>query len=446
MEHLSIVVGVSGGPDSLALLHFLWSQRQKWNLELVAAHVDHMFRGEESYEEAMFVKEFCHHHDIPFELERVNVPNFMKETGKSSQVAARECRYRFYQKVMKKHHSKWLALAHHGDDQMETILMRLTRGSTGKARAGIPFQRPFGEGNIIRPFLCLSKEEIEAYCRFHKLNPRRDPSNEKDDYSRNRFRHHVLPFIKSENGKAHEHFQRFSDDLIEDEKFLEELTKEKMNTVMEKEQDKITVNIKMFLQMPLPLQRRGIQLILNYLYKEKPASLTAIHIEQIVSLMKNLHPSGILDFPEGLRIIRSYDLCHFQMKVNKPDPYVIEITEPGVIALPNGTSMTIERCEHYVNKVDPDTILFDEAQIQFPLIVRTRKDGDRMSLKGMNGTKKVKDIFIDAKIPLDLRDNWPIVTNNEGEIIWLPSLKKSSHACSQEKPYTHYIFLTYKKQ
>jgi tRNA(Ile)-lysidine synthase len=232
IENKKMVVGVSGGPDSLALLHFLWMQREEKNLSIVAAHVDHMFRGQESFEDALFVKAYCEQKEIPFEMARINVPEIIQRTKKNSQVASRQARYEFFEGIMEKYKYDFLALGHHGDDQVETILMRLTRGSSGAARAGIPFTRPFGNGFIIRPFLSLTKEELSEYCQKQHLVPRIDPSNKKSIYSRNRFRNEVLPFLKAENQNVHEHFQRFSEDVQNDEILLQELTVQRMNKVM----------------------------------------------------------------------------------------------------------------------------------------------------------------------------------------------------------------------
>ncbi|MFK9094948.1 tRNA lysidine(34) synthetase TilS [Bacillus salipaludis] len=444
LENKKIIVGVSGGPDSLALLHYLLKEKEKKNLTIVAAHVDHMFRGEESFLDAMFVKSFCEQHGgVPFEMVRINVPEIMEATGKSSQIAARDVRYDFYLKMMEKYQFPYLALGHHGDDQMETMLMRLTRGSSGKARAGIPFIRPFHDGTIFRPFLCLTKDEIQRYCKEHNLTPRIDPSNEKGIYSRNRFRKQVLPFLKSENSHVHEHFQRFSEELQSDEAFLQELTVERLHTVVTKrEEDKITIDIKRLLEMPLPLQRRGIQLILNYLYKEKPASLSAIHIDQVFSLIHHHEPSGKLDFPNGLKVIRSYFQLAFQFQEIITEPYAYEISEPGTIMLPTGRSIRIDYVEREIADPQHNTVFFNAESINWPIIIRTRKKGDRMTLKGMQGSKKLKDIFIDQKVPVQDRDNWPVITDKEGFIIWLPDLKKSS---LEGIDYTakQYIQLTY---
>ncbi|QCJ40503.1 tRNA lysidine(34) synthetase TilS [Bacillus sp. S3] len=444
LNNKKMIVGVSGGPDSLALLHYLLKKREKWNLAIVVTHIDHMFRGEESFLDAMFVKSFCEQHDIPFEMEQVNVPEIMKETGKSSQIAAREVRYGFYLKIMKKYGFPYLVLAHHGDDQIETILMRLTRGSSGTARAGIPFTRQFHEGTIIRPFLCVTKDEIQHYCQEHNLTPRIDPSNAKDVYSRNRFRKQILPFLKKENRHVHEHFQRFSEELKSDEDFLQELAASRLkNVVTKREEDNITIDIKSFLEMPLPLQRRGFQLILNYLYKERPASLSAVHIDQVFVLLHHHEPSCKLDFPNGLKVIRSYYQLSFQFQLKEAEPYGFEIYEPGTITLPNGRSISIELLESDMSDDKRHTALFNADRIHWPIIIRSRKKGDRMTLKGIKGSKKLKDIFIDQKVPVYERDRWPVITDKEGLIIWLPELKKSSLE-GIDTTAKQYIQLTYR--
>jgi len=441
-----IVIGVSGGPDSLALLHYLLAEKEKQDLHLVVAHVDHMFRGQESYEDAIFVRDFCEQHRIPFEMTRVNVPEIMNKTGKSSQIAARDVRYEFFLKIMEKYQYPFLALAHHGDDQMETMLMRVTRGSTGLARAGIPFIRPFYKGTIFRPFLGLERADIIDYCQKQNLSPRIDPSNEKGIYSRNRFRKEIIPFLKKENPHVHEHFQRFSEELTSDEIFLQELTVQQMNTVMtKKEESKITIDIQRFLEVALPLQRRGIQLILNYLYKEKPASLSAVHIDQVFFLIQHPHPSGQLDFPNGLKVTRSYYSLSFQFESIEVPSYHFEMTEPGVINLPNGGEIRSRYVIGEIPPIDGNTALLSVNRLKWPIIIRSRKEGDRMTIKGMQGSKKLKSIFIDQKVPVQERNLWPVVTDKDGRIIWLPGLKKSS---IEGIDYTaqQYILFTYQSK
>ncbi|PLT30842.1 tRNA lysidine(34) synthetase TilS [Peribacillus deserti] len=441
-----LLVGVSGGPDSLALLHFLHSMSGQYGLGLVAAHVDHMFRGEESYEDLVFVKKYCEERSIVFEGTRVNVNRYMSETGQSSQTAARTLRYRFYQEMMVKHSIHKLVLGHHGDDQMETILMRLTRGASGAARAGIPVKRPFGNGEIVRPFLPLEKRDILEYCSRQGLEPRLDPSNEKESYSRNRFRLSVLPFLKRENIKAHEHFQRFSKEIREDEELLLELTKSKMESIWVK-QSKLesAIHVKGLMAMPNSLQRRAVQLILNYLYGENPESLSAKHTSQLMELFVNPDPSAELHFPKGLLVKKSYEVCMFSFLQTKPKTYYLKLEVPGEILLPNGYKIKAEYSKGSACKNDNSTFLMPAREARMPFIARTREEGDRMYPKGLRGSKKIKDIFINEKIPIEKRDAWPIVVDSSGEILWVPSLRKSSREAERGDDQQIYIYLEYIK-
>ncbi|WP_010285414.1 tRNA lysidine(34) synthetase TilS [Bacillus timonensis] len=443
-EGSTIIVGVSGGPDSLALLHYLFHQQKESTL--IAAHVDHMFRGKESEEDLLYVREFCESYQIPFESIQVDVTSYKKEHSISSQVAAREVRYDFFADVMRKYKAEYLALGHHGDDQIETILMRLVRGSKGIGYAGMQVKRPFSCGSIIRPFLAVTKADIEKYCLELSLVPKRDPSNDRDDYTRNRFRHHVLPFLKQENPAVHEHFLRFNQYITEDNQVLDELTIEKMNKVMKRNgENDIEIEISPFLAMPKSLQRRGIQLILNYLYKELPHSLSAVHIDNLITFLESNHPSGELHFPAGLRIVKSYDSCTYTYKdcKEKPSPYRFRIDTPGLYKLEDGSEIKSQIRKDYPQAlVGNDCFVIDPDTIHLPIFVRTRKVGDKMTVKGMNGSKKVKDIFIDEKIPLHRRDLWPIVEDEQGEVLWLPGLKKSSYEATS-KTKSNYIVLQY---
>ncbi|APH06709.1 tRNA lysidine(34) synthetase TilS [Bacillus weihaiensis] len=426
-EGATVVVGVSGGPDSLALLHFLHHYKKKWRVNLVAAHLDHMFRGEQSKEEMDFVMNYCAANSITCVAKQVNVSKYAVEKNLSPQVAARECRYTFYKNVMDEHHATYLALGHHADDQIETILMRLVRGASGESLAGMKVSRPFHRGYLIRPFLKQTKDQIVTYCHEHGLLPRHDPSNEKTDYTRNRFRKFVLPFLKAENPLVHERFHYFSETFLEDESYLQVLTEQHMNTVIKRnEKSGMEIDIKSFLNLPLPLQRRGIKLILNYLYKYIPSSLSSIHIESLQTLLSQEHPSGELDFPNGLKVIKSYNICMFTFEHSQTESYQLELEIPSRLVLPNGFTITSSLLtDQPFDLKGNDVFLMRYEAINEPLIVRTREQGDKMKLKGMNGRKKVKDIFIDAKISLHSRHSWPIVEDGNGNILWIPGLKKS---------------------
>lgn len=438
-----IVVGVSGGPDSMALLNFLYEEQKRASFQLVAACLDHMFRKEQSYEEALFVFDFCKERDIPCEIRHIDVTKYMEEHALSTQVAARECRYQFFTEVMEKYQADYLALAHHGDDQIESVMMRLTRGATANARAGIMFQREFSTGFIIRPFLPLTKEEIYEYLNKESIEYRLDPSNEKDDYFRNRIRHHVLPHLKKENPLVHQQFQRFSDEILEDEALLALMTKEHLEKIISFDQEKeIQFSIKQFRQLPIPLQRRGIHLILNYLYKNYAVSLTFTHVDQIFTLLTSEHPSIEINLPQGLKVLRAYDNCQFSFVEQLTEDYEIEITSEGEYILPTKEVIQVDYEEVKIDKISEWELFLPLNDETFPITIRTIKAGDRIRLPHLNGTKKVNRLFIDEKIPLTLRKNWPMLVSKTGEILWVIGLRKAAyeHTTHTDKGYIKIVY------
>lgn len=164
LENTTVIVGVSGGPDSMLLLHEL-NKRRKGSYQLIAAHVDHMFRGEESFADLAFVEAYCKEQEIPFESARIQVTQYAKENHLNKQAAARECRYAFFRQLMEQYNAQFIALAHHGDDQVETMMMRLARGTVGIGLAGIQAKRPFQDGWLIRPLIGYSKDDVLTACK-----------------------------------------------------------------------------------------------------------------------------------------------------------------------------------------------------------------------------------------------------------------------------------------
>lgn len=426
-----MVVAVSGGPDSMALLDYLAHRRQTWSLTLVVASVDHGLRAGQSVADLRFVEHCCKQRNLLFAGTHVGAAAYAKQHHLSIEAAARACRYRFFAAVMREHNANKLALAHHGDEQMETMLMRQVRGSFGEARAGIPVRRPFAGGEIIRPFLGVDKAQIEAYCHKQGITPRRDPSNESDDYTRNRFRHHILPFLKKENPNVHLRFQQDSQMLRDDHRYLEQLAKERLNEVtLSQQSDSFGLSVPAFLAMPKALQTRMIRLVLNYLYGQIPPSVSSIHIEDLLDLLRGDKPSAQLDFPAGLRVIRSYDILQFtyRQKGNGTYAYRHGLQVPGETVLPAGVLCAEIQKINQNDPYDGDEFVCDADLVHFPLAVRTKQAGDRLRPKGMKGSKKVKDIFIEQKVCRQRRACWPVITDADEQILWVPDLKHSDYA------------------
>ncbi|WP_100011860.1 tRNA lysidine(34) synthetase TilS [Lentibacillus sediminis] len=442
----TVLVGVSGGPDSMALLHFLAQARETWNLKLIVLSADHQLRGEESIADQRYIKHMCEQWNIQFIGAALNVPKYKQAHKLGTQAAARAMRYQFFQEQMEAENADYLALGHHGDDQAETMLMALLRTASSSSFAGIPLKRPFATGAIIRPFLCLTKAEIEAYCGEHGIEPRIDPSNQETVYTRNFIRKELLPVIREKNPNIHTTLQQLSHTLKEDEQFLRreaEKVWEKTVTLNDEEQS-AEMDIDVFCGHPPALQRRVYHLLLDYLYGRLPKDLSYIHEEQFFALLESEKSNVQLDFPAQLKLEKTYRKLQFSfLQASQADPsfhHTLEV--PGRVELPDGSLVTAEY-RIQTDGAGPHQYVLGMEQVGLPLHIRTRKPGDRMSWKGLKGRKKLKDLFIDEKISPKERDNWPVVTDNNGEILWLPGLKKGEPE-NKVKP-SSYIQITYEK-
>lgn len=405
-----IVVGCSGGPDSMALLYVLQDIRQNKDLLLVCAHVNHNVRSE-SKDEEKFLKEYCENNNIAFEsmtIENYGEDNFHNE--------ARKIRYQFFEEVVEKYQAKYLMTAHHGDDLIETILMRMVRGSTLKGYAG--FEKLVKKENytLVRPLVFLTKEEIEKFDQKNNIPYVIDKSNFKGKYTRNRYRKEVLPFLKEEEPFVHEKFLKFSDTLIEYNDYIDKVLSRVIKEVYKNEE----LNISLFLEQEDLIQRKIIYYLMESLYHDDLYQINSVHVASIINLIKSKKPNGFINLPGKIRVIREYNKLKFIVEIENIVDYEIEISER--VDLPKGHFIQVV---DFDEKNDNNVCRLLSSEIELPLYVRTRKLGDSMYLKKINGKRKIKDIFIDCKVPLNLRDSWPIVVDSKGKILWIPGVKKS---------------------
>lgn len=428
-ENATVLAGVSGGPDSMALLHFLAGMRKDWKLRLIAVSVDHQIRGEASAEDMLFVKEVCRSWNIEFAGTSVSAPAYKEKEKVSIEVAAREVRYEFFRQQMIRFNADYLALGHHGDDQAETLLMKLSRTASSLAFHGIPHKREFSGGQIIRPFLCLSKLSIEEYCSNHDIPYRIDPTNMETEYTRNLYRNNVLPHLKEKNSNIHKTAQLLAETLAEDDRFLWQEAQKMADELVdfEAEKKRASFSADLFKNRDHALQRRAIHLILKYLYDDLPEDLSYVHEQQLFALLERKDGSIRIDFPSALKVENAYGKITFYFSGHQDEhdtsAYSYRLEIPGQQRLPDGSIITAEIAERHTEK-DVYSYSFYADQVVLPLHIRTREPGDRMRWKGLNGSRKLKDIFIDLKIPAAERDSWPVVTDGRGEILWLIGLKK----------------------
>lgn len=398
----TIVIGVSGGPDSMALL----SLSLFLNTKVICAHVNHNVR-KESYDEAIMVKDFCKKNNIIFHqmtIDKYSNENFHK--------TARDKRYDFYDGLIKKYNAKFLLTAHHGDDLMETILMRIVRGSSLNGYSGFSFLEKRDDYFIFRPLIKKTKNEILKYVLENNIPYAIDASNEKDVYTRNRFRKYILPPLKEENKNVHLKFYSLSEEIKEVNDFLEIETKKALNECFKNNK----LNLKLFNGYHIALKKNILKTILSNLYKEDIILINNEHLKQILSLQK---ANSILYFPKNIKVIKSYDYITFEC-LNKKDEYKIEIKDE--VFLPNGKMLKVLKS---VNDNSNNVIKLSKNDVKFPLFVRSKKDGDRIILKGSGYNKKVKDILINEKVPLKEREDYPLVVDSNDVVVWVPGLKKS---------------------
>ena len=386
----SIVLACSGGPDSMCLLDLL----------------------KESDEEEKFVKKYAKEHNVIFEFMKIE-----KYSNENFEFEARKKRYAFFEKLIKKYNAKYLLTAHHGDDLMETILMRLVRGASLKGYSGFEQITKLDNYTILRPLITLTKKDILEYNKAHNIKYYNDYTNDLDVHTRNRYRKYILPKLKDEDENVHLKFLKFSNLLSQYDSFVTSIADKSYKKVC---QDNV-IDIELFKKEDELIQNIIIRKILSKIYNDNIIYVNDKNISNINELIFNESPNKRIDLPKGMVAVKSYNKLYITLRKDADNyNYVFK----NKIVLPNG--MTIEKVKeeptnsNYVCRLS-------SADIKLPIIIRNKKDGDVMTIMNLKGSKKIKDIFIDSKISLSERSKWPIVLDSDGNILWLPGIKKSKY-------------------
>lgn len=406
----SVVVACSGGPDSMALLSLLCNIKKEIDIEVVCAHVNHNVRRE-SESEKIFVERFCRDHNVVFEYMKIldyGDDNFESE--------ARTKRYNYFGEIVKKYNAKFLFTAHHGDDLMETILMRIVRGSTLRGYSGFSKIVDKGSYKIVRPLIHVTKDEIVSYDKKNNIKFVIDKTNLDDVHTRNRYRKYVLPFLKGEDPRVHDKFYKFSKTLLEYNDYIDSQVKKNIKKVYSQN----VLLIDKFLELDHVICMKIIYKFLEDFYQDDLMLITDRHAELIYNMICSRKSNLSIHLPNNIQAVKSYNNFMLVYEPVNDNEYEIEISE--YVNLPNGRN--IQKLKK-TTITDNSVIRLSSDDVVLPLHVRTRKNGDKIYLKGMIGSKKVKDIFIDSKVPVNLRDSWPIVIDSNNTIVWIPDLKKS---------------------
>ena len=374
-----VIAAVSGGADSVALLFALYLLKDKLGITLEAAHFNHNLRGEESARDEGFVRDFCGRYDIP-----IHVGSGTVAPGKKGlEAAARDARYGFLRSLEGK-----IATAHTADDNAETVLMHLVRGTGLKGLGGIT---PV-HGNVIRPMLRCTRADVEAFLEEWCLSCIEDSSNRTDDFLRNRLRHHVMPLLKEENPRLAENLSRMALRLREDEDCLSR----------QSDYDSLP-DVQTLKAMHPALRSRILETFLKANGVKEPEER---HITAAEGLLYSEKPSARVQLPGGITVARCYDRLEVLMEEPAVEPVVLPV--PGILELP-GYRITCRPAEELRNT--PDTFTVCPAG---EIHLRSRQSGDSLRLSG--GSKSLKKLFIDRKIPAAQRSRIPVLADDAGVI------------------------------
>ena len=407
----TIVVGVSGGPDSMALLYILNEFKNKMDLNIICAHVNHNKR-KESEQEKIDLENYCKKNNITFEY--IKVTNWGDDNFHNE---ARSVRYNFFEELVYNYGAKYLMTAHQGDDLIETILMRIVRGSTLKGYSGFSRIVDKGDYKIIRPLITVTKDEILKFDEQNGIQYAIDESNNEDHYTRNRYRHTVLPFLKQEEPNIHKKFLKFSETLLKNSNYIDSVANKEFNKVFQNG----NLDIDKFKSLDPVIQTKIIYNILEKIYGDDLLIVGNAHVDLIFGLISSNKSNSVVHLPNNVIVVKSYNELTFSYDDDVNDQYEIQIDE--IVNLPNGK--IIEKVDE-TNDTSNYTIKLNSKEVTLPLYVRNRRDGDKIKLKGLNAYKKVSEIFINEKIKTSDRNSWPVVLDSKEEIVWLPGLKKSN--------------------
>ncbi len=421
-----LVVAVSGGADSLCLLHILLELREPLGLSLYLAHLDHGLRGAESRADALYVEHLAHQWHIPATIQHQGVLSYQKRLRIPLEQAAREVRYAFFAQVVREQGASAVALGHTADDQAETVLMHLIRGSGLSGLAGMrelsqlklpTFQEPLA---IIRPLLGTSREETGAYCQAHSITPRQDSSNLDPTRFRNAVRQELIPLLARYNPQIKEALARLARAAQLDTEFIQGQLAE-LKGLFRQEPGRIIISREAG-KLPISLQRHLVRQAFTEVLGDT-VDLEERHFEAVVQALTK--PSGrVIDLPKGLKATADYQGITLASSSSATCP-LPSLAGEYPLAVPGETSLpgwnVIISIQPYTGEARYDggySALLDLDKAGAPLKVRSRQPGDRFQPLGVEAEKKLQDFMVDAKIPRTWRDRVPLVCSPQG-ILWV---------------------------
>ena len=442
-----LVVGVSGGADSVCLLYALKFFQEEMCLNLTAVHVHHGLRGLEADQDKAFVEELCNKLEVKLETFQEDIKSIAENRNISLEEAGREVRYTIFSEILKKTGSKYIAVAHHRDDQAETIMLHILRGTGLDGLIGMNYK----QGNIIRPLLNVSRNEIIRFLNENELNFRIDSSNLSNDYTRNKIRNQLFPMISDMFSlELKDQLIKLSDIVYDEKDYLDTAAQAAFNNayIMDCESNsdlnpdlyKVELWADKLKNNHPALLKRIIRLAWEKLNKQRK-NLELIHVNQIIDLLKNKSTGKRINLPNGIIVIMSYKRLIFLRSDEQPEKikqdnkrYSYPIIYEGITYAKEAGGMLISKILpaneafllHDLKKIkEKDLVqLFDYDRIKSGITLRNRLDGDRIRPFASLGDKKLKDYFIDQKVPREKRSEIPLVALNN-RIVWVIGMRTS---------------------
>ncbi|WP_405609503.1 tRNA lysidine(34) synthetase TilS [Polaribacter sp. Asnod1-A03] len=411
LKDKKLLIAISGGVDSVALTHLL----SKLNFDVSLAHCNFNLRATESNLDEYFVKNLGKNLNIPVFTTQFNTIQFAKNNKQSTQIAARNLRYNWFNELIEEHDFDYLLTAHHADDNLETFLINLTRGTGLDGLTGIPEIN----GNIVRPLLPFSREEIKTFAKENNIDWREDKSNASTKYTRNKVRHLIIPVLKEINPSLLETFSKTTEHLKESQQIIEDKISDVSSKIIAKEKSFLKLDIKELEKTSNPKA---------YLYQ----LLTAYNFTEwndVYNLLSAQSGKRIYSKTHVLLKDRNYlVLSKQEKKISKDKTFIIEENE---IAITNPIHLKIEEVRKKYAE-DKQTIYVDKQSLDFPLKIRKWKNGDFFYPSGMTGKKKLSKYFKDEKFSLLEKENIWLLCSNNDEIIWIINHRKDNRFYKKE--------------
>jgi len=414
----TVLVGLSGGPDSVCLLSVLNALKEELNLKLHAAYVDHGLRPDETPHEIEFCRKLCQEMSLPFIARTIDVRTYAKEKGMNMQEAARELRYRVFDELFHEIKADRIALGHTADDQMETFFMRFFRGSGPGGLSGIPPVR----AKIIRPLIEVERQDIEEFLKVQDVHYVIDSSNLKEDYFRNRLRLSLIQEFKKINPRMAQTISRTMDILREEERYFDIVVTKALMKLISRKTD---LRIELFLTPMESMDKVVLRRVLRRAIGETKGlrGMEFVHIESIMGMIKEGKPGDRLSLPKGLRVIRNYATLVITSELpQRMDTVTLSV--PGQAVMEDVKAVLNASLEERVEAYgDGKTVaVFDADKTGTTLTVRPREKGDFFCPIGFGKRKKLQDFFVDEKVPRDERDSIPLILSGN-DIVWIAGFR-----------------------